>query len=132
MVRVKTLRMWLRRSFRVTSVRVNQGIPKSHFQIRESQGKSTFLEKTREISGNFVMIFICLILGFIWKISNALSVLTCYKYFFDILACAVGARILINNIAIVCYKVSSWIRGKKQGNKSDIFKLSGDWSACWL
>ena len=40
---------------RVTSVRENQGISKSRFQIRESQGKSTFLEKIREKSGNFIM-----------------------------------------------------------------------------
>ena len=44
-----------RPTYRVTSVRENQEISKSRYQIRESQGKSTFLEKIREKSGNFIM-----------------------------------------------------------------------------
>ena len=36
-------------------IRENQGILKSRFQIRESQGKWTFLEKIREKSENFIM-----------------------------------------------------------------------------
>ena len=73
----------------MTSVRENQGESgnfKIRFQIRESQGKSTFLGKIREksgnfiinqgkISGNFVIVFISYFYEFPRNISLAPSAL---------------------------------------------------------
>ena len=123
---------------RVTSVRENQGGTgnfKVPFQIRESQGKSTSLEKIGEKNGNFIMnqgekirefrcsIYLLFFLDFSRKFRSRLrrwhTSITSLTFRFAPLALEYWL------IIVIVFKWSSWISEKNQGSQG---KNEGFWN----